>query len=98
MLYSIRGTSYEVAFDAIGPLHDQKWHKLIVHIGGMMKTLDSYVAVYVDCAKQGEKSILNDYNHLLPFIKGTAVSSHIRLAQRSRGRDFERPWRVSCTV
>lgn len=99
MLYMIHGRSYEVSFDNIGPLYDEAWHKLAVHVTGIKRGVSSYVSVYVDCALQGKKAISSDYHVLVPFVNKKPTSSQIWLAQRSRGYrgGFERPWRV-CLV
>ena len=96
MLYMIYGRSYEVSFDNIGPLYDEAWHKLAVHVTGMRKGLSAFASVYVDCALQGKKALLKNYNTLVPFVNKKPTSSQIWLAQRSRGGrgGFERPWRV----
>ena len=96
MLYLIHGRSYEVSFDNVGPLYDEEWHKLVVHVTGIRKGQDGFASVYVDCALQGKKALMKDYNTLVPFVNRQPTSSQIWLAQRSRGyrRGFETPWRV----
>ncbi|CAB3985902.1 cartilage oligomeric matrix -like isoform X1 [Paramuricea clavata] len=97
MLYMIYGRSYEVSFDNIGPLYDGAWHKLAIHVTGVRKGLSAFASVYVDCALQGKKALLKNYNTLVPFVNKKPTSSQIWLAQRSRGGrgGFERPWRGS---
>ena len=96
MLYMVDRRSYEVSFDNIGPLYDEAWHKLVVHVTGVKKGFDAYASVYVDCALQGKKALLTNYNVLVPFVNRKPTSSQIWLAQRSRGYrgGFERPWKV----
>ncbi|XP_028411214.1 cartilage oligomeric matrix protein-like [Dendronephthya gigantea] len=97
MLYMIHRRSYEVQFDNIGPLYDEDWHKLVVHVQGVKKSQSPVASVYVDCAKQDEKALKSNYNILIPFVNKKPTSSNIWLAQRSRGRrgGFERPWKGS---
>lgn len=96
MLYTAHKRSYEVSFDNIGPLYDEEWHKLVVHVTGVKKALNSSASVYVDCAEQGKKALEKGYNIVVPFANRKPMSSQIWLAQRSRGNrgGFERPWRV----
>lgn len=96
MLYRVSGRQHEVTLDNIGPLYDEAWHKLIVHVTGVKKGQSGDISVYVDCALQGKKTLLKNYNHLLPFLNRKPTSSQIWLAQRSRGfrGGFERPWRA----
>jgi frataxin-like iron-binding protein CyaY len=96
LLYHANRQSYEVTFDNVGPLYDEAWHKLAVHVTGVRTGRSVSASVYVDCALQGTKSLLEDYNFLLPFVNKKATSSQIWLGQRSRGYrgGFEKPWRV----
>jgi frataxin-like iron-binding protein CyaY len=96
LLYHANRQSYEVTFENVGPLYDEAWHKLAVHVTGVRTGRSVSASVYVDCALQGTKSLLEDYNFLLPFVNKKATSSQIWLGQRSRGYrgGFEKPWRV----
>ena len=96
MLYLAHRSTYEVNFDNVGPLYDGDWHKLVVHVTGVRKGQSVSASVYVDCALQGTKTLMTNYNTLLPFVNKKATTSQIWLAQRSRGNrgGFERTWRV----
>ncbi|XP_046865052.1 cartilage oligomeric matrix protein-like isoform X2 [Xenia sp. Carnegie-2017] len=99
MLYLVHGRSYEVTFKNVGPINDNAWHKLVLHVTGVRRKNNPIpeASVYVDCALQGKVTLKRGYTSLLPFAKKKPTSAQIWFAQRSRGYrgGFERPWRGS---